>query len=85
MFITFPVLGHGLETIDTRIWLSDATKIPTCSDCGQTMNELYIISSCDFIDKIHIHFSHRHYEQNQEYRTHYCMEKEMSYRFPPSH
>lgn len=90
MFITFPVLGDsGLATINTRIFLSRDDMIPNCKDCAQTMNELYIVSGCslqtDEEKSIHIHFSHRHYEQNMSYRTHYCIATKKSYDFPKSH
>ena len=90
MYITFPVLGDaGLATINTRIYINKENMIPSCKDCGQTMNELYIVSGCALQteDKqdIHIHFAHKHYMNNMNYKTHFCMSTTKFYEFPKSH
>jgi hypothetical protein len=83
-----PVLGEsGLATVNTRIMIEKDYLIPTCKDCGQTMNEIYIVSGCSLqeAESVHIHFSHRHYEQNMNYRTHFCIASKKFYEFPKSH
>lgn len=80
MFLTFPTLGQGYPTLTVKVFITHESLVPECNTCGQKMNEIYIVDGCIYSpEKIHTHFSHKHYEDNQDFREHYCIESSNHY------